>query len=393
MSGDALTSFKKLNGLAIAVAVIGWALFAAGYLGSHEAALQSYLFAWVFWISITLGCYAVTLLHHMIKSNWVKPILRLAEAGSGPVNLIVIALLFIPIALSMQTLYPWANPDHHWTSYDWFKRWWLTPGFFYARFIFYFAVWLVFSSVLRKSSHSQDESGDARETDKRSNIASPGVVVYVLTVTFAFTDWVMSLDPNWFSTIYGFWFVICQGLGAMALLTIIVTSLKDKKPYSDVITPVVTRDLGNVMLALTMFWGYFSLSQFLIIYSGNLPEEIIYFLKRMQGTWLIIGTVLVCFEFFAPFLFLLSGNAKRNPNLLRLVAILIISMRVLDHFWTIVPFFQAGAHGAPLSSYWVAIPAFLAVGGVWFTTFTVMVTKAPLLPRYETVPHEVLEHA
>src|SRR5262245_56885560 len=140
------------------------------------------------------------------------------------------------------------------------------------------------------------------------------------------------------------------------MATIIATSLKDKKPFSDVITPVVTRDLGNVMLAFTMFWGYFSLSQFLIIYSGNLPEETSYFMVRMQATWLIIGTILVCGEFFAPFVFLLSGKAKREPGLLRMVALLIIAMRILDQFWTIVPFFRAGANLPPASAYWVAVP-------------------------------------
>jgi len=393
MPNDALASFKKLQTAGIAVLVVGLVLLAIGFTGARQAALQSYLFAWILWMSITLGCYGLTLVHHMIKGNWAKPILRLLEAGGGPINLIMMAGLFLPIAVFMSDLYPWANSTFHWGAYDWFKRVYLNQGFFYARFLIYFLIWIGFASILRKSSHAQDESGDGRETDRRSNIAAPGVVVYVLTVTFAFTDWVMSLDPHWFSTIYGFWFVICQGLGAMSIVTIFVTSLKDKKPYSDVLTPVVTRDLGNVLLAFTMFWGYFSLSQFLIIYSGNLPEEIIYFLRRMEGVWLAIGTILVCCQFFAPFLFLLSGNTKRNPNLLRAVAILILTMRVLDHFWTTLPYFQAYGHAAPFSSYWVAIPAFLAVGGAWITALTVMVAKAPLLPRHEFVPHEVLEHA
>lgn len=391
---QAQSFFARLKTLGFAAGVLGIVGWVVAFTSGRDAALQSYLFAWVFWIGVTLGCFSLTLLHAMIRGNWSKPLLRLAEAGGGAVALAVMGLLVIPILVFLPDLYLWARPEAAQDHILHAKAGYLNLPFFIGRTIFYFAVWIAFASVLRRSSLQQDQTGDSSEADRRASIGAPGIVVYVLTITFAFVDWVMSLDPHWYSTIYGLWFVVSHGLCGVSLLAMIVTRLKDTPPYRDVVTPVFTRDVGNVMLALTMFWGYFSLSQYLIIFSGNLPEEITYFMARMQGTWHVLGTILVLGQFFTPFLALLSGKTKRSPGLLFNVALLIFVMRILDHFWTIVPFFAHGAHDVPMTSYWAVIPAWLAIGGIWMAAFTTVLAKAPLMPRHEVaLPREVAEHA
>src|SRR2546421_2038496 len=205
---QALQSFKKLQVFGIALLVIGVVGFAIGFMGARQPALQSYLFAYIFWVSITLGCFGLTMLHHMIRGRWARPVLRLLEAGGGPINLAVMGLLFLPILAMMPELYPWARPEYHWGPLDSFKHFYLQTPFFMGRLIVYYVIWIGLSAFLRRSSHEQDRTGDPAQTEIRASWAAPGLVVFLVSVNFAFTDWVMSLDPRWYSTIYGLWYAV-----------------------------------------------------------------------------------------------------------------------------------------------------------------------------------------
>lgn len=396
----------KLNTLqtaAIAMAVLGLIGTGVGLVTSKGEMLQCYLFAFVFWMGLTMGLFGLTLIHHMIRGKWGSPVLRIWEAGSK--NLILMAVFFLPIlaAIWMHKLYPWAlsTPIHGMEKAIAHKAPYLNPAFFTIRCLIYFGAWLLFSSILNASSKRHDETGDWELANKRASIAAPALVFYVISVTFAWTDWVMSLDPTWFSTMYGIWFVVGQGLCATAFTGILVWNWAGTKPFSNVISEGATRDVGNVLLTFTMFWGYISISQFLIIYSGNLPEETTYYLRRGLDPhhgptiWWTIGSIITYGQFFLPFLLLLSGKTKRSPKLLGMVALGVFIVRVLDIFWTVIPFFHPDepGRGFPFQVLWMSLAAWLLMGGIWLILFVRNLKQLPLLARHEPQLVEALEHA
>jgi hypothetical protein len=389
------------------MAVIGLAGCVYGYGVSKGTMLQCYLFAFVFWMGLTMGLFGLTLIHHMIRGRWGMPVLRIWEAGSR--NLFLMLLFFVPIAYAIYThhLYPWAftpdNVPHELQKHIAHKAKYFEFSFFIARAALYFGIWLLFSSVLNRSSVRQDVTGDSEMSNTRASIAAPGVVLFVLTVTFAWTDWVMSLDPSWFSTIFGIWFVVGQGRSATAFTAILIWKWAGTKPYSDMVSEGVTRDIGNVLLTFTMFWGYISISQFLIIYSGNLGEETSYYLRRGldpkhgASIYWAIGSIITFGQFFVPFVMLLSGKTKRSAKLLGIVASIIFTVRILDIFWTILPFFHGDPRGSgpavPPEIFWMSLAAWLAMGGIWLFVFVGNLKRYPLLPKHEPRLVEALEHA
>lgn len=391
-SDELIAKLKQARIPAIAIGVAGAAGCVAGALTSWEQFLQCYLFAYVLWVGVTLGCMALMMLHHMVKSRWGLPIIRAAEAGAG--NLWLMALLLVPVLAGLGALYPWAKPALvASTEVLKHKQPYLNPVFFTVRAAIYFAIWIGFTAALRRMSVQQDLTGDVTLADRRSSLAAPGLVAYVLTVTFACTDWVMSLHPAWYSTIFGFWFVMCQGMSALCLLIVFLTLVRGYRPFEAYATPGGYRDLGNLLLTFVMFWGYLSLSQFLIIYSGNLPDEASYYIVRMRGIWWGIGTFLVLFQFFVPFLLLLSGRTKRTPQYLGSLAAFLFGVRVIDIFWTVLPFFPVPAATVPLGYIWMGLCAFAAIGGWWIALFLTTLLRAPLVPVEAPAAAEVLEHA
>jgi hypothetical protein len=374
-----LGGWGRTNYIALLVAGL-FALLLPFLLGGQQQFFQAYLFGWVFWTTIALGCLGLTLLHHTVRGAWGLPVLRLFEAGNRTLPLM--GLLYLPILLfGMHDVY------HHWTDAAEVARdpilrqksLYLNVPFFAVRFVIYFAIWIGLATYLNRSSLRQDQTGDKRLADQRANLAAPGLVIYVITMTFAFTDWVMSLEPHWFSTIYGVWFVTGAALSTMALVTWFVMRFADRRPYSEVVTPVLMKDLGNLMLALTLFWAYISLSQFLIIWSADLPEEVTFYTKRLAPGWRAIGTFTVLFQFFLPFLLLLSGRTKRTPGYLVLVAGLIFAMRMVDVLWIVVPAFdQPGLSAVPS-----ALLALVGIGAFWISAFVYILSRRALLPTYD----------
>ena len=244
----------------------------------------SYLFAYIVFLCFTLGCLGFSLLHHMIRGYWGLALLRIWEAGSR--NVWLMAVLFIPIAYGMFNgdLYHWSNAALVAKSEILQKKqFYLNPFWWSVRAVGYFLFWGLVANWMNRSSVKQDETGDERMGVRRQRFAAPAFLIFMLAGTFAFTDWVMSLDDEWYSTMFGLWFAICAGLSAMTLGNFVLGSLAKRKPYNQFWTANLGRDLGNVMLALTMLWAYTSLSQFLIIWSGNLPEEISYYVQRFNG--------------------------------------------------------------------------------------------------------------
>jgi len=372
--------FASLRQKALGVGIVALLVSAAGFaVAGRTQFFQSYFYAYLVWTCLTLGLFGLTLLHHTVRGAWGLPILRFLEAGAATLPLMLV--LFLPIVVGMTDLYPWTNPEVvQADKYIKHKTGYLNVPFFLIRTAIYFAVWIVLMRVLRQLSLKQDETEDGSLAQRRVNIAAPGLVLFVLTVTFAMIDWVMSLEPRWYSSIYGAWFIVGQGLSALAFSTTVLLLAARHKPFADVVTPKLTRDLGNLTFAFVILWAYTSVSQYLIIWSANLPDEVVYYIKRNQGGWQYLSAALIVMQFFLPFLILLSSRVKRYANLLLRVMVFILVMRLVDLYWIIVPAF---GRQTPMV-HWLDVTLLVGLGGLWLAWFAGQVSAAPLLPRHDT---------
>jgi hypothetical protein len=326
---------------------------------------------------MSLGCLGVLMITHVTGGAWGAAARRLLEAGARTLPLM--ALLFVPIALGVHHIYEWADPDV--VAKDVIlqgKTPYLNVPFFVARAIFYFVVWIGMTTLLVRWSHEQDESGDPRLIVKLEYLSRGGLVALVLTMTFAAFDWTMSLQPHWFSTIYGVIFIGASGISGFAIVLVMSAFLATRAPLENVVRADQIHDLGKLMLGFVMLWAYFSLSQGLIIYAANLPEEITWYLARTSGGWQYLFMALALFQFGVPFLLLLSRPLKRNPYRVAGVALLLLLVRVVDAYWVIMPAFQ---HDHPhLVVHPLDLAALLAVGGPWLWLFVRQLEDQPLVP-------------
>ena len=335
---------------------------------------QAYLVGWTFWTGISVGSLALLMLQHMTGGGWGFVIRRVLEAATR--LLPIMALLFIPIIIGAHSIY------HEWLDPEALKQHQVvqmkTPyhnlPFFIIRAVVYFAVWIALAYFLNRWSLAQDRTADVRYAKNMRVLSGPGMVALIFTVTFASVDWYMSLEPEWFSTIYGFIFVAAWTLSALAFVIAVMAMLTSEEPMKRVVAPLHFHDLGKLLLALVMLWSYFAFSQYLIIWSGNLPEEIGYYIERTHGIWGVIIIAIGILHFAAPFLFLLSRDLKRNPRRLVLVAILVLVMRMIDLLWMLEPTF--GDH----KMFWVDVIALLGVGGLWLGLFAWQLSKRSLVP-------------
>jgi hypothetical protein len=359
--------------------VLGLLGLGACCLGTASNARQffvSYLAGYTFWLGLSLGCLGVAMIHHLTGGRWGFVTRRFLEAGF--MTLPVLALLFIPLLFGLRDLYPWARPDAVMASGTLRQKTiYLNIPWFCARAAVFFAIWLLMAIWLRRWSLQQDASAEPAPTIKLRALGGPGIVIYPLTATFAFVDWVMSSEPQWYSTIFPVIMLIGQILTAFAFVTILLAWFRHQPPFCEVVTRTHFHDLGNLLLAFVIFWTYVSFSQFLIIYSGNLPRDIDWYLIRMAGGWKWVIAPLALFHFFVPFFLLLFRVMKQNVTRLVWIAALIFSVHVVEVFWTIEPTFYRG--GAPV--HWLDLAALLGLGGVWLAVFSANLKRHGLLPQ------------
>jgi hypothetical protein len=377
---------------ALMAGVIGLALCALGAFFNLEQFFRSYLVGFLFWTGIALGCLAILMLQHMSGGAWGLVIRRQLEAATRTFPLL--AVLFLPIAFGVRSIYIWAQATpanasealKHALAH---KAPYLNVPFFLARAVFYFAAWNVMAYFLNRWSLEQDRTKHRPITSKLQGLSGPGLVLYGLTVTFASVDWLMSLEPQWFSTMYGILVMGGQGLSAMAFIIAVTVLLTRHKPLSEVIKPSHMHDLGKLMLAFLMLWAYFSFSQFLIIWSGNLPEEIPWYVRRLQTSWKWVGISMVVLQFALPFVLLLSRDLKRNARTLVVVAVAIIAMRFVDLIWMTGPEFHEGAFWI----HWMDVAMTIGIGGLWLSFFVYQLKSRPLLPIGDPEFEQVLAHS
>jgi hypothetical protein len=386
---SAPTEIGRWQQRALIVGVVFTLLFVVGAFLNRAQFFHSYLVAYLFWTGIALGSLAILLLQHLTGGAWGLVIRRVLEASTRTLPLM--AVLFIPIILGAHQIYPWTHHEEmtKTPALEQKARIYLNLPFFSGRAVLYFAIWGVIAYLLNKWSREQDLTADRRLVKNMRMMSGPGLLLFVLTVTFASVDWAMSLNPDWFSTIYGLLFVIAWALSAMAFTIAVMSFLTSREPMSRIVRPNHFQDLGKLMLAFVMLWAYFAFSQFLIVWSGNLPEEIQWYLPRLKGGWGVIAVSVVFFHFAFPFMLLLSASLKRNARKLLMLAGLILVMRFIDLFWMIAPEFSHG--GFHVS--WMDVVAPIAMGGLWFAVFAWQLSKRPLIPINDPQYDSVLAEA
>jgi hypothetical protein len=373
-------NLAKVQSRALIVGVVGIVLLLIGAFLNRDQFFQSYLVGFTFWAGIAVGSLALLMLQHLTGGGWGLVIRRVLEASTRTLPLIF--ALFIPIIIGAHSLYPWTHADVlEESAVVKFKAGYLNLPFFTIRAVIIFVVWFVLYYLLNRWSLQQDKTGDRSYVKYMRLLSAPGMVLLIFSVTFAAVDWYMSLEPEWFSTIFGLLFVAAWSLSALAFTIAVMAALAKNEPMNQIVAPLHFHDLGKLLLALVMLWAYFAFSQFLIIWSGNLPEEIHYYLPRIKGVLGVTIVVVAILHFAAPFLFLLSRSTKRNPQKLVIIALLVLVMRVIDLYWVLKPAFahsESGSHASFIT--WTDIVSPIAIGGIWIWFFAWQLGKRALIP-------------
>lgn len=325
---------KRAAWIAGAVGAAGLAACAAGWAIEPSRLYRAWLWAFLFWTGLGVGCAGVLMIHNLTGGGWGFPVRRVLRAGAA--TIVLAPLLFLPLLAGLDAIYPWARepvPE---------KSAWLNAPFFVARAAAYFAVWILGAWVLSRPS--------ARR------VSGPGLLLYAFTLSFAAVDWGMSLEPHWFSSVYGLLFIAGQLLSTFAVLALAAAILR--------VDAQRLHDLGNFLFMAVLLWAYLSFSQFLIIWSGHLPEEASWYASRSRGGWGLLAALLAALGFALPFLLLLRRDVKRSPRALAAAAVLVLLMRLADTFWWVAPAFYPDG----LRVHWVDLAAPAAIGGLWVST-------------------------
>jgi len=378
---------KRWRSRALAAGIAGAVLCAIGLFTSPFQFYRSYLWFYLFIVGVSVGSLAWLMLQYLTGGAWGVVIRRPCEAAARTLPLV--ALMFVPIAIGIPNLYTWSHAKvvaadeilKH-------KQVYLNAPFFLTRAAVYFAGWILLSWLFNRWSAREDREGPARVHGKMAALAGPGLIFWGFSVTFMSVDWVLSLDPHWYSTMFGMLFMAGQGLSSMAFLIALLVLLSRRLPMSEVLTPRHLHDLGKFLLALVMVWAYFSFSQFLIIWAGNLPEEIPWYLERLRGGWQYVALALVIGHFALPFALLLSRDLKRSFKLLAAIAIFVLFMRMVDLYWLVAPDFRKGRFGLS----WMDFAAPIGMGGIWLAYFLIQLGRWPLMPLNDPHLAEALEH-
>jgi len=371
------TLHGRLNGLqakALAAGLIGSGLSIAGAFFNPRQFFVSYLFGWLFWLGLALGCLGFLMIHHLTGGRWGYPVRRFYEAVT--MTLPLMALLFVPLCFGLHQLYHWTDPQavaanaamQHRSHY-------MNTQAFIIRAALFFAVWITVAFLLNKWSFQQDSTTSVEPTRKLRTLSGLGIVLYPLTATFVLVDWVLSLEPDWYSTMFLVLIAIGQMLTGLTFGILLLAWLRDTAPLSEIVTPVHFHHLGMLLLAFLMLWMYMAFGEFLIIYSGNLPREIIWYLHRIAGNWKLVVWFLFLFHFLIPFFLLLSRNLKRNVPVLATIAATVFLTHAVYTYWLIAPSFHQ--HGISLQ--WLDITAPVGIGGLWLAGFAARVKSHALI--------------
>jgi hypothetical protein len=370
----------RLARWAALVGLAGAALCLVGYLLGSGQFFRSYLLAFVFWWNIPLGLLALLMLQHLVGGAWGAVLRGVLEGGARTIPFVV--LLFVPVALGIDSLYEWA----HWTPREVaqepelaHKAQYLNSTGYLLRAAAYFLVWCVLAAMLIRWSKVQQHGGNPRIARWLAKLSGAGMLFGGLAVTFASIDWVMSLEPNWFSSIYGLLFVSSEFVTGMAFAIVFTAILIRYEPLRDVVRPADFQDLGSLLLAFVIVWSYIAFSQFLIIWAGDVVEEVEWYLRRTRGSWGWLAVGLMTLHFALPFAALLSKRIKRDPFWLAAVAVLLLVVHFFNDAWLVLPAFGY----EEIRVHWLDLAAVVAVGALWLSVFAWQLKRQPAVLVYE----------
>lgn len=365
-----LSSWQRIT---LPVGIVG--AIVCGLAWRNEQFLYCYLVSYLFWLGVAGGSLGLLCIHHLVAGRWGFMIQRPMEAAARTMPFM--AILFLPIAFGLGDLYRgWMHPTGKLVEEVAHKAAFLNPNAFLIRAAVYFLAWSLIAILLGRWSRKVDATGDQTIVERMRTLSAPGLVVYGITASLASIDWIMSLEPDWWSTMNGPLFMVGQGLTTFTFMAILLHRISHQKPISGTVTHQQFHDIGNLIFAFTILWAYMNLGQFIIIWSGNVPEEDVFFLDRQTGGWPGVAWILALFHFAIPFFLLLNKPVKRHSRFLAEVAGLIIVMRFIDIYWLVTPTFHEA-----VSYHWLVFVMPFAVGGLWLTVFLQMLKRHPLLPE------------
>ncbi len=374
---------------ALGIGLVALAACGVGWIAAPDRFFRAWLVGWFFVLGIALGAHGIYLVHLLSRGAWGLVIRRVLEAAGR--TLPALAVLSIPVLAGMKTLYPWANSAR--VAGDEIlahRAPWMSPPFAVGRLLLYFAIWAGFALALSRLSARQDASAEPAVTEARMQaLAGPGLLLHILAVSFFSFDFLMSVNAHWYSTIYGFYVVGAQAVTGLSFVLLVELLLSARPPLSGVLAKRHIHDHGKLLLAFLMLWGYFALSQFLIIWSGDLPEETVFYRHRFEGGWGAVALVVVVLHFVLPFSLLLSRDLKRDVGKLSFVAILLLVMRWVDAWWLAAPAFSP----SKLTFHWLDLMAPVGIGGIWVWLYLRELAKRPLLPLHDPYLPEAIEAA
>jgi hypothetical protein len=368
--------------LCIVGAVGLFALCAGGWFQARQF-FVSYLYAYFFWLGLGVGCALIAMIHHLTGGEWGHPVRRFLEAGAATLPLM--AILFVPICFGLRELYPWARSN---AGPDVLKKAaYLNSEFFIARAIVYFSIWSFLGWKLRALSRAQDDSPDTEPSHELQRLSGLGLVIVPITATFAYIDWIMSLEPAWHSTVFALTLLAGQILMSYCFVIVLLRLFGQDASLVELVTRQRFHQLGNLTLTFVLFWTYLAFSQLLIIYSGNKPEEIGWYLHRIHGAWKAVIIVIALFHFLLPFLILLFRRSKRSGASLAMISRVLFATHLLYTYWIVKPSF------AGLRPSWLDLVAPIGIGAIWLATFFTLLKRAPLVPRNDPRMLEELAYA
>jgi hypothetical protein len=349
---------------ALIAVVVGLVLVVIGVLVDRDQVFQSYLFSYLFWLGISLGCLVWLLVHGVTGGRWGEPIHPLLE--SSALMVVLMALLFVPLLFGLDHLYIWTRPDV--VAQDVLlqgKEPYLNIPFFVGRAVLYFVIWAGTIALLNRWWRRLAQRPTLALAERLRRFSGIGLALYGLTITFAAVDWLMSLDPHWFSTIFGVLVTASQSCAALAFIIMVIAYLVHVPPFSEIVTQGHFSDLGNLLLTSVIFWTYIAYAQFFIIWSGDLPEEVPWYLDRLAGGWSWVAVVIIFLHFLIPFALLLSGQIKRNSRRLAGVAFMLLAADLIYLYWLVEPTFS----GHHFALHWLDIVMPIFLGALWIAAF------------------------
>lgn len=387
--------------LTIGVVLVG-ALLVNGFVLHNNNFWQPYLVGYLFAFGAAMGGLALTCMIHLAGGQWSHNVRRIAEAAA--LTIIPIGLFYLPILFNKPSLYPWAHEavrEAHPVLQEKYSRY-LNPTFFNARYVVFMIIWSSMALAFRKWSLKQDETGDLVWRQKMRFLAGPGLLVYLLTLTFASVDWVSSLEPLWFSSIYGVIFFVGQFLTILAFSLTLLVWLSKYEPIKTSLTVDRLHNVGKLQFAAVVLWAYMEVSQFIIIWSADLPEEITWFMNRAYGPFKALTVVIVLAQFVLPFLILLNRHSKRVKTAISRIAMALLVVRVIDLYWIVAPSIHekatfnemynrvTAASNSPAFTFWDILGP-VGFAALFFGLFLNNYRKAPLLPVKDPVFSEMFE--